>query len=47
MKFELDVVRFNVNDIVTASQNEDGCANPELPTELGGDYVECSGAFVG
>ena len=41
MKFELDIVRFNVSDIVTAS----GCADPETPVDFGGDMVEapCEG----
>ena len=40
MKFELDVVRFDANDVVTASEL---CANPALPKPRGDKAQSCTG----
>ncbi len=42
MKFELNVVRFDANDVVTSSA---ACANP-VPAIIGGDLpMSCTGVL--
>lgn len=37
MKFELDVVRFNIADVITTSDSVVECADPGLPVSWGGN----------
>ena len=46
MQVELEVVRFNIKDIVTTSGQTGGCAQPDVPTDVGGDLVVCPAAFI-
>ena len=39
MKFELEVVRFDVSDVVTAS-GDGACANPTMPAPLGNQLCD-------
>ncbi len=41
MKFELEVVKFNVADVITTSG--DDCANPMLPVPIGNAPATCEG----
>lgn len=47
MKFELDVVKFNVNDVITASSTIPGCENPAEEEPLGNAPMTCPDGFVG
>ena len=43
MKFELNVVLFDANDVVTSSVV---CANPNLPTPIGNKAASCAKGVV-
>lgn len=47
MKFELEVVKFNTADVITASNGDSGCANPAFPAPIGNAGATCPVAFVG
>lgn len=45
MKFELEITKFNVNDVITASIP--GCANPAESVPFGDAPETCDDGFVG
>ena len=45
MKFELEVVKFNVADVITTSTGDE-CANPALPVPIGNAPASCEGVVM-
>lgn len=44
MKFELEITKFNLNDVITTSND---CANPAEPVPFGNAPETCDDGFVG
>lgn len=48
MKFELEVLKFDINDVITTSNGSiPGCANPNESVPFGDAPETCPDGFVG